>query len=85
MYYVEIERFESFVGRWPVSSDEGICNKNFMKRLRKLLDYRLITRTEILEKVPRTEYALTATGEQLSVIIEKIRDLDEEHGSAPES
>lgn len=56
-----------------------------MKRLRKLLDYRLITRTEILEKVPRTEYALTATGEQLSVIIEKIRDLDEEHGSAPES
>ena len=55
------------------------------ERLRKLLDYRLITRTEILEKVPRTEYALTATGEQLSVIIEKIRDLDEEHGSAPES
>ncbi len=31
MYYVEIERFESFVGRWPVSSDGGICNKNFMK------------------------------------------------------
>jgi len=63
----------------------GISTKVLNERLRKLLDYRLITRTEILEKVPRTEYALTATGEQLSVIIEKIRDLDEEHGSAPES
>lgn len=59
----------------------GISTKVLNERLRKLVDYRLITRTEIPGKVPRTEYALTPTGEKLSVIIESIRDLDEEHGT----
>ena len=59
----------------------GISTKILTERLRKLLDYRLITRTEIAEKVPRTEYALTATGVKLCTIIESIRDLDEEHGT----
>jgi len=58
----------------------GISTKILNERLRKLVDYRLITRTEIAGKVPRTEYALTATGTKLSAIIESIRDLDEEHG-----
>ncbi len=59
----------------------GISTKVLNERLRKLLDYRLITRTDIPGKVPRTEYALTATGERLSAIIGQIRDLDEEHGT----
>ena len=60
----------------------GISTKVLNERLRKLVDYRLITRTEIPGNVARTEYALTPTGEKLSVIIESIRDLDEEHGLA---
>lgn len=63
----------------------GISTKILNERLRKLVDYRLITRTEIAGKVPRTEYALTATGVKLNAIIESIRDLDEEHGTQPES
>ena len=59
----------------------GISTKVLNERLRKLLDYRLITRAEIEGKVPRTEYALTATGTKLNAIIENIRDLDEEHGA----
>lgn len=59
----------------------GISTKVLNERLRKLANYRLITRTEIPGNVPRTEYALTSTGEKLSVIIEGIRDLDEEHDS----
>lgn len=63
----------------------GISTKVLNERLRKLVDFRLITRTEIPGKVPRTEYALTATGTRLSSIIESIRDLDEEHdaGTGP--
>ena len=59
----------------------GISTKILTERLRKLLDYRLITRTEIAGKVPRTEYTLTTTGVKLGAIIESIRDLDEEHGT----
>lgn len=57
----------------------GISTKILNERLRKLVDHRLITRTEITGKVPRTEYALTPTGMKLGAIIESIRDLDEEH------
>lgn len=57
----------------------GISTKILNERLRKLVDFKLITRTEIAGKVPRTEYALTATGAKLTAIIESIRDLDEEH------
>ena len=58
----------------------GISTKILNERLRKLVDFKLITRTEIAGKVPRTEYALTSTGTKLNAIIESIRDLDEEHG-----
>lgn len=63
----------------------GISTKVLNERLRKLMDYRLITRSEIAGKVPRTEYALTATGKKLNAIIESIRDLDEEHDAGTES
>ena len=52
-----------------------------LRCLRKLLDYQLVTRTEIPGKVSRTEYALTETGRKLGAIIEQIGELDEEHGA----
>ncbi len=57
----------------------GISTKVLNERLRKLLDYQLITRREFPGTILRVEYALTATGRKLSVIIEQIRDLDEAH------
>jgi DNA-binding HxlR family transcriptional regulator len=57
----------------------GISAKVLAERLRKLVDFNLVSRTQIAGKVPRTEYALTATGEKLSAIIESIRELDELH------
>jgi DNA-binding HxlR family transcriptional regulator len=57
----------------------GISTKVLNERLRKLLDYRLITRSEIPGNVPRTEYELSGTGAKLLAIIENIRELDEEH------
>jgi DNA-binding HxlR family transcriptional regulator len=65
----------------------GISTKVLNERLRKLLDYRLITRREFPGKILRVEYGLTPTGRRLSAIIGQIRDLDEEHaqqtGPAP--
>lgn len=52
------------------------------ERLRKLGDCALITRREFPDKVLRVEYALTGTGRRLSVLIEQIRDLDEQHAGA---
>lgn len=57
----------------------GISTKVLNERLRKLLDYRLITRREFIGKVLHVEYGLTRTGRKLSAIIEQIRNLDEEH------
>lgn len=63
----------------------GISTKVLTERLRKLVDYNLVSRTHIAGKVPRTEYALTSTGEKLNAIIESIRDLDELHNTSPRS
>jgi DNA-binding HxlR family transcriptional regulator len=60
----------------------GISTKVLNERLRKLVDYRLITRTDIEGNVPHTEYSLTETGAKLCAIIESIRDLDEVHGDS---
>lgn len=57
----------------------GISTKVLNERLRKLLDYRLITRREFPGKVLRVEYDLTPTGRKLSALIEQLRDLDEAH------
>ncbi|RME66870.1 MAG: transcriptional regulator [Verrucomicrobia bacterium] len=57
----------------------GISTKVLNERLRKLLAYGLITRTEYPERVLRVEYDLTETGEKLAAIIEQIRELDETH------
>lgn len=61
----------------------GISTKVLNERLRKLLDYRLITRSESCGRSLRVEYQLTPTGTKLAALIEKIRDLDEEHAQKP--
>ncbi|MBI3884480.1 MAG: helix-turn-helix transcriptional regulator [Opitutae bacterium] len=60
----------------------GISTKVLNERLRKLLDYQLIVRREFAGKVQRVEYGLTATGRKLSAIIDRIRDLDEQHAQS---
>jgi len=68
--------------RGPVSwsdSFPGISTKVLTERLRKLLDYELVTRFEFPGKVQRVEYQLTETGRKLAGLLEQPRDLDEEH------
>lgn len=62
----------------------GISTKVLNERLRKLLDYGLITRREFPGKILRVEYSLTRTGRDLSGIIGRIRDLDEQHAHRAE-
>jgi DNA-binding HxlR family transcriptional regulator len=57
----------------------GISTKVLNERLRKLLDYGLVTRREVPGRMLRVDYALTGTGARLADIIEQIRDLDEDH------
>ena len=57
----------------------GISTKVLNERLRKLLDYGLITRTEKPGRVRQVNYGLTPMGRKLNVILEQLRDLDEEH------
>lgn len=57
----------------------GISTKVLTERLRKLLDYGLITRTELAGTVPHVEYSLTPTGKKLAGIIEQLHTLQEEH------
>ncbi len=59
----------------------GISTKVLNERLRKLLDYRLITRSEIPGRTLHVEYRLTGTGDKLAAIIEQISDLDEAHAA----
>lgn len=61
----------------------GISTKVLNERLRKLVNYQLITRREFPGKILRVEYAHTPTGKILSEIIDRIRDLDEEHSQRP--
>ena len=57
----------------------GISNKVLNERLRKLLDYGLIIRTEKPGRVRQVNYGLTPMGRKLNVILEQLRDLDEKH------
>lgn len=58
----------------------GISKKVLQERLRKLLDYGLITRAEHPGNVPRVEYRLTPFGEQLADVLGRLRTLDEARG-----
>ncbi|MEY4483091.1 MAG: hypothetical protein RL693_543 [Verrucomicrobiota bacterium] len=57
----------------------GISTKVLNERLRKLLAYGLITRTEHPGLPARVDYALTPAGEKLAAIIEQIRELNADH------
>lgn len=59
----------------------GISAKVLNERLRRLLDYELISRREFPGKVLRVEYSLTTTGRKLAHLIEQLRDLDETHAA----
>ena len=55
---------------------DGISTKVLGERLRKLQKYGLIARQRFAESPPRTEYRLTPFGEELTAVIERIRQLD---------
>ncbi len=57
---------------------DGISTKMLNERLRKLSRYGLIAQQRFAESPPRTEYRLTPFGEELTALIERIRELD--HG-----
>jgi len=62
----------------------GISTKVLNERLRKLLDYGLITRTEKPGRILQVHYHLTPTGQKLSAILDQLRELDEEHARQQE-
>lgn len=57
----------------------GISTKVLNERFRRLVDFGLITRSEIPGRIQHVEYALTDTGRRLAVLIAQIRDLDAAH------
>ncbi len=63
----------------------GISTKVLNERLRRLLDYKLVARTEFNENVLRVEYTLTPSGEKLANVIEQLHKLQREHGSILET
>lgn len=56
----------------------GISTKVLSERLRKLTAYGLLEKHRYPEVPPRTEYALTLSGQRLIRIILQIQDLDAE-------
>lgn len=57
----------------------GISTKVLNERLRKLLAYGLIDRTEHPGLPAHVDYTLTPAGQKLAVIIEQIRELNADH------
>lgn len=57
----------------------GISTKILNERLRKLLAYGVISRTEHPGLPARVEYSLTQSGEKLAAILDQLRDLNAEH------
>lgn len=58
----------------------GISTKVLTERLRKLLDYGLVTREDHSEATTlHVEYRLTSSGERLAGILEQLHELQAEH------
>src|SRR5690606_32670116 len=53
----------------------GISTKILTERLRKLLEYGLVIRTERPGRVQHVEYTLTPMGEKLASVIEQVQSL----------
>ena len=60
----------------------GISTKVLMERLRKLIDYGLVERTEHPGAVQHVEYRLTSIGSRLAGVVEQLRALEAEHTQA---
>jgi len=60
----------------------GISTKVLTERLRKLLEYGLITRDDQSGVALHVEYKLTPTGERLAGVIEQLHSLQAEHTEA---
>lgn len=61
----------------------GISTKVLNERLRKLLAFGLITRTEFPGLPARVEYDLTLTGRRLAKILNQLNDLNDQHSGGP--
>lgn len=59
-----------------------ISTKVLNERLRKLTAYGLLTQQRFAELPPRTEYTLTAFGEQVMALVSQLRALDAGRGGA---
>lgn len=59
-----------------------ISTKVLNERLRKLTGYGLLTQERFAELPPRTEYTLTAFGEQVMALVSQLRALDARRGGA---
>lgn len=57
----------------------GISTKVLNERLRKLLNFGLVTRTEFPGLPARVDYNLTPIGRKLARILTQIHDLNENH------
>lgn len=57
----------------------GISAKVLRERLRRLVDFNLLDRTETPGRVPRVDYALTTTGRRLAKLLRELRTLDDSH------
>lgn len=57
----------------------GISTKVLNERLRKLVDFGVLIRTEQAEPVLRVDYSLTETGKKLAALLEQVRQLNMEH------
>ncbi|HYP17994.1 MAG TPA: helix-turn-helix domain-containing protein [Opitutus sp.] len=53
----------------------GISKKVLSERLRKLLAFGLLTRSETAGTVPRVDYRLTPLGKRLSIILRELKEL----------
>lgn len=56
----------------------GISRKVLNERLRRLLDYQLISRTVHDGRPPRVDYALTEPGRRVAQLIEELQALNRE-------
>lgn len=61
----------------------GISTKVLNERLRKLLAFGLVTRTEFPGLPARVEYELTVTGRKLARILDQLNDLNDQHAAGP--
>lgn len=60
----------------------GISTKILTERLRKLLAYGVISRTEHPGLPARVDYSLTPSGQKLADILRQLRELNIEHETA---